>query len=70
MMLGLRIKQSVPSTFLCFLFKSFINDWQHIKYSGKEQNCSKCAQPFPLLGEERVLLGKRSDGRGESLAGG
>lgn len=66
MMSSLRIKQSVPSTFLCFPFKSFINDWQHIKYSGTEQSCSKCAQPFPLLGEERVLLGKRSDGEGKA----
>lgn len=60
MMLGLRIKQSVSGTFLCFPFKCFINDWQQMEYSHTEQSCSKCAQPFPLLGEERVR--KRSDG--------
>lgn len=60
MMLGLRIKQSVTGTFLCFPFKCFINDWQHMEHSGTEQSCSKCAQPFLLLEEERVR--KRSDG--------
>lgn len=62
MISSLRIQQSVPGTFLCFPFKSFINDWQHMDYSGTGQSCSKCAQLFPLLGEERVLLGKRSNG--------
>lgn len=52
MMSSLRIKQSVPSTFLCFPFKSFINDWQHTEYSGTEQSGPKCAQFLPLLGEE------------------
>lgn len=33
MMLGLRIKQSVSGTFLCFPFKCFINDWQQMEYT-------------------------------------
>lgn len=68
-MLSLRIKQSAPSTFFCFPFKSFVSDWQYIERSGTEQSCSKYAQSFPLLEEERILLGKewRWTGKGKAL---
>lgn len=67
-MLSLRIKQPVPSTFLCFPFKSFISDWQYIERSGSEQSCSKYAQSFPLLGEKRILLGKGEQWTGKGKA--